>query len=630
MVQWRVGGSPSHPQGPRAQVSAPTLSDVRGGYYCQNPNQSGDTNGVGYALLLHPDRRLMFFFNHDEVRVALGFIRFYADLGIHRARLIAVVCDQDSTKRPALPSSGKRQTMAQAMTVWSDFNPLKDTGPTTKKATNQFKQRKQVMEQHLGPLLRARWGELSRGMLADPQQVEHATRDHKELHALATVVPWGGATLSGNQLYQAVSDPERKSWVELEVERLLPIQADDRLFNVGQTTQDVMDLTRRQGTETIQRMRAAFRGPNEAIDAFTNDFVGRILNGPGRPILVLVWIRGVSGSERAKLDTAGIGNDDIREDNFGRINTAKRNPHHVMTAQLYDAICRMTGELATKSRRPYQVCPIGDEIYLNQYDRTSPRHVGAAPDNLVNFFTRLADFGYALGSMRIGPRRFAQSYFLHRLATHPRLGGVVQIGLRSGAMETLMYLGFPTIYIEDQFEESGPRMAAVTSNGASQAATDLAFLEAKARSGQGLGPLRAQREASQIALLPAPLDQVFAERHNTEGALDTAAEGVRLVHAQRQDPVPPFPFFLRLLTRNLIGLNPVGEGTVQRLAFRYGGTTQQARGSLTEQEMELLKCLTAYCGEAMSTYQEAVARGDQLERPEHYLRQAFLKRGGSL
>lgn len=570
----------------------------------------------------------MFFINHDEVPRALGFLRFYADLGIPADRLLVVVCDRDSSKRVALPSKGKRGQLEQAMQVWAESNPLGDAEPGTKKKKNQFKQRHKVMDELLGPLLVSRHNARSRSRVSDPTM--QVTADLVELHLLATVVPWTGSTLSGNQLYQVVSDPQRSKWKKYDIESLLPLAPRDHCYNVGQSTSDVMAMTRELGTSAILHLRETFESQEiPAIDDFVNTFVRRLVRGPTKPVLLLVWVRGVSGSERASLERANISGDDVSEENRGAVEAAKRNAHHVMTPQLFETLRQVVNRLNDHNGRRYILCPIGDEIRLNQYDNKSPLVLGEQPDNLIKFFGRLAEFSYAVGGRKFGPRRSAQSYFLYKLASHPALGGAVQFGLRSGAMETLMYLGFPTIYLEDLFEESGPRMAAVTNQGVQQAATDIEFQSELAKANgnkQRLETLRRQREASQVALMPAPLRSIFRQMRDSSSALGQATEAILTIHSQRRDAAPPYPFFFRLLTRNLIGLNPVGSGNVQRLAYRYGGTEQQARGTITDTEFDQLLALVAYCGESLQVYQDAIEAGDPLWPADAYIRKAFEKR----
>lgn len=632
MVMWRVGGGPDDPSG-RGRFaskarSEPSTSERGHGFYCQNPEQGGDTNGVGFALRLYPRRRLMFFINHDEVPQALVFLRFYSDLRITSDRLLVVVCDRNAKKRVKLPSKGKRSQLEQAMTVWAENNPLNVTEPGTRKKRNQFKQRQKVMDELLGPLVVSRHHALSRTRVSDPTM--QVTVDLVELHLLATVVPWTGSTLAGNQLYQVVSNPQRSDWDKYDIANLLPIARLDHCYNVGQSTADVMAMTRLLGTSAILQLRDVFESQEiPAVDDFVNTFVSRLVRGPAKPILLLVWVRGVSGKERASLQQAGIGGDDVSEGNRGAVEAAKRNAHHVMTPQLFETLRQVVNRLNDHNGRRYILCPIGDEIRLNQYDNNSPLVLGEKPDNLIKFFGRLAEFSYSVAGRKFGPRRSAQSYFLYKLASHPALGGVVQFGLRSGAMETLMYLGYPTIYLEDLFEASGPRMAVVTNQGVKQAATDVEFhnefVKAKGHE-RRLEALRQQREASQVALMPPSLRSIFAEMRDSGSALGEATEAVLAIHSQRGDDAPPFPFFFRLLTRNLIGLNPVGSGTVQRLAFRYGGTEQQARGTITDTEFDQLLALVSYCGESLEVYQRAIEQGDALWPAETYILRAFENR----
>ena len=68
-------------------------------FYCQNPNQSGDTFGVGVALALFPKMCLMFFGSSRAREVVKGFLVYYYDMIENPKRLFLVIGDEDSASR---------------------------------------------------------------------------------------------------------------------------------------------------------------------------------------------------------------------------------------------------------------------------------------------------------------------------------------------------------------------------------------------------------------------------------------------------------------------------------------------------------------------------------------------------
>ncbi len=68
-------------------------------FYCQNPEQSGDTTGVGVALLLFPERSLLFDISANEVAKAEGYLSFYHGLGIPPSRIVLAIGDVSADER---------------------------------------------------------------------------------------------------------------------------------------------------------------------------------------------------------------------------------------------------------------------------------------------------------------------------------------------------------------------------------------------------------------------------------------------------------------------------------------------------------------------------------------------------
>lgn len=145
------------------------------------------------------------------------------------------------------------------------------------------------------------------------------------------------------------------------------------------------------------------------------------------PVLVLFWIRGAKPDEEAAIF-----------DKSAKSSPGK--PQHHTNLVLYKLVRRLTNQLSSECGRPFIFVPIGDElteITVCTFDANELEYKkGAKAYNLIQFFSSPTFTGKPMG---------AQINFLLRLATRHQ---VVQVGMRSGSMERLMYLGVPTIFFD--------------------------------------------------------------------------------------------------------------------------------------------------------------------------------------
>ncbi|MFY0522919.1 hypothetical protein ACN28I_06900 [Archangium gephyra] len=357
--------------------------------------------------------------------------------------------------------------------------------------------------------------------------------------------------------------------------------------------------------------------------------------------VLLVWVRGLSGDERDKLKTlqGTTGKtllqrrdqgEDV-EDLFSPLDKKKRNPHHLMTPQLFETV-RYVGQ-----RMKFAVLPIGDELLFDEYQAVSrgkaaQAYQGGSADNLIGFWSRDKWFG--------GPeRRFRQLLLLWHLFRRLSTWNIplVQVGLRSGEMEKAAYLGVPTIYIEEKASETGARMLPVTVGGSFPKSKEPAT-DAKAWWGDRNTVVRGgtsdpnllQKKVEEAKRILGYKDKKKKEEwdkysKNVETAqsnLKDAQDKVRSLderheamssqqldaflfattdHSALQGALDGgYPFFFRLLTQNLVGLYGAGtQGQVDQVT-RWLETTfsrtsdpapcdaQLLRGTLAEFEIDLL------------------------------------------
>jgi hypothetical protein len=356
--------------------------------------------------------------------------------------------------------------------------------------------------------------------------------------------------------------------------------------------------------------------------------------------VLLLWVRSLSNAERGELE-GGLSTKDRQtlrtrrdqgksvDDLFSSLNTNKRNPHHLMTPQLFETVRYVAG------RMNFAVIPIGDELFFDEYLAASTKtratvYQRGGDDNLIGFWSRDAWFG--------GPeRRIRQLFLLWHLFRRLSTWNIplVQLGLRSGEMEKAAYLGVPTIYIEESVSETGGRMLPVTVGGTfpkSKEPSDDTKQWWADKSALATGPnspdtLQAQMASSENVMKGLVKDSKGWKFHKdkldklTESLEETVGDlgqlGVRhskmsmkqlntfLFSATDHSALHGaldggYPFFFRLLTDNLVGLygarsaEEVGqvtawlEGTFEKSKPRSRCPEHLLRGTLSEFEIDLL------------------------------------------
>ncbi len=306
--------------------------------------------------------------------------------------------------------------------------------------------------------------------------------------------------------------------------------------------------------------------PYLTVDKFVEKFVKTLLDAQPKarfnpkllcPTILLIWIRGLNGTESKSILESGIGPSSVCDGIQTKLDGYKRNPHHVMTAQLYETL-KLSAKLINNrqefskvnSKRWLIPVPIGDCVKLDWYDIKAPDsknlYEGKKDTNLIQFFSQVDAFK---------GDRVSQMYFIHQLT---KCIDTIQIGIRSGAMEQGMYMGVPTIYLEEKDSPSGERMASL--------ATDL---------------------------LP-------------KGSLAT---GNKMLSPNK------FGMFFRLKTKHLIGLNQartlkeieeIHNWLIERTSTQLG--TRAAKGTLTRDEFDMLNYNLAEICNNLKSYQSMLQK----------------------
>lgn len=182
-------------------------------------------------------------------------------------------------------------------------------------------------------------------------------------------------------------------------------------------------------------------GNERFLQAFMERLLKRKLGSTAEPaqtpLIILFWIRGAKESEQQ-----AIGGD--RSKSVGK-------PQHHTNHTLYKQVRALAGMLGETLRRKVLFVPIGDELKETGFREEFNFKKQAKDYNLIEFFRREGFAGKPMG---------AQMNFLTLMAMrYP----VVQVGMRSGSMERLMYLGVPTVYFDrTRVEEGLPPLVGAT------------------------------------------------------------------------------------------------------------------------------------------------------------------------
>ncbi|MFE8601183.1 hypothetical protein [Archangium violaceum] len=144
-------------------------------------------------------------------------------------------------------------------------------------------------------------------------------------------------------------------------------------------------------------------------------------------LVILFWIRGAKPVEEDTI--------------FNRGGNSAGKPQHHTNLVLYKYIRALVNVLSNELKVPLLFVPIGDrleELTINAHPSSGNMTYAKEKQdhNLIEFFYRPEFKNKPMG---------AQINFLLQLASKYQ---VVQVGMRSGSMERLMYLGVPTIYFD--------------------------------------------------------------------------------------------------------------------------------------------------------------------------------------
>lgn len=454
------------------------------------------------------------------------------------------------------------------------------------------------------------------------------------------ILPWRYFNeQAGNQLYQgltALAIGLREENVTVDASQggyqtLMRIPS-HQYYPIGDTSRHILAVLQRDGiNELTKRIATRLQSGCDTVrpvlnTQFLTDFVNRkrLEAGEGKRLtFVLIWVRGVNANELDKLVKGvkgGFNPSTVDDTQLGKLDSLKRNPHHVMTPQLctqlkmlFESFNKVDGKFAIPGRPRYFVpIPIGDRVHIDQYDHASKLVFGEGKDNMINLWARddLPELKDAIG----GPHwRYRQVAMMRELFMNKDFD-LMQIGIRSGAIEQGMYQVVPSIYIEEHMCSTGDRMASLTREGPSRALLDQELRKIHGRiMGVGEKPAKGSKktvaqtpvEAEPIPESSIPLEEPVTQGEELAALLafreacdrDFTIEGSTAVQAWKdshgrlkrlvkecaeQDEriaavkraldgksagesssVPPepdptcggFPLFFRLVTTHLVGLN---------------------------------------------------------------------------
>lgn len=515
----------------------------------QNSNQSGDTYGVGMALVVEPSSRLIFVTSPEDTG-CLEKLELYRGLGISKERLVAlVVCKADYVAETEAPKRADLERLALVRPL------LVGTG------------RAQQGKRSYDPNQVCKW-------LVNADIFEKEGGPGKLQENRTTLTQWY-ATVG----LPFVTAKERANVVEVGASTRLVAQKirNDKLPQVLRSVWTSINVSARH-VDGVGRSRTLAQ---ELAKEVTRKKPAGV---------ILLWVRSLNKKEREDLGKlSGSDLSDLKkrkqggqmvDDLFWKLHGKKRNPHHLMTPQLFETVRFIAQKMN------FSVIPIGDELFFDEYLAVSSKvaataYQGADASNLINFWTRHEWFG--------GPkRRIRQLLLLWHLFRRLSTQGVplVQVGLRSGEMEKAAYLGVPTIYLEEGASETGARMLPVTVGGTFPKARENAldddvsqWWEDANSLGDGMNPAIIQKRLKQarqkktelpnnqhwkdqVQLLEAKLleaQQKLTQLGKDRGALRAKQLDAFLFsvtdHSALHDALDGgYPFFFRLLTKNVIGL----------------------------------------------------------------------------
>lgn len=176
--------------------------------------------------------------------------------------------------------------------------------------------------------------------------------------------------------------------------------------------------------------------------------------------ILLVWVRGLNQPERDGVQNLKIksGWDDdeaihqLSPHNQAVAHKAKKNPHHVMTVQIFKQLSELCDNMSNKTVHIIPVA-IGDPLLVDMYNQNSDAFIdNSNPDHLIQYWQR------PKGDVLTGKANMLkQRMFLLEIWKNFE---IIQTGVRSGMLEFLAYNGLPTIYLEREADCHDPESGA--------------------------------------------------------------------------------------------------------------------------------------------------------------------------
>ncbi|RJS15428.1 hypothetical protein DRW03_33480 [Corallococcus sp. H22C18031201] len=564
----------------------------QGRIIAQNSHQSGDTYGVGMALLVESTSELLFLTSPED-KGCMEKLAYYSGLGIEKERLgVLVLCTEN------LDNDMDPQALAALQRIATVYG----CAVGTKLVDGQLVRAcepNQLYQMMVNPGLFDR--DKNRSRRTDQSLLQHS---HRAAH-----LPY--------------LDPKNRAHVA----------------EVGASTRLAAEHIRADLKKVFKKVWLSVAASADRIDTnnLAQNVATQMVDGlvKQRPAgVMLLWVRSLSAAERNELKE-GLGKGDRMllktrreaglpiDDLFWTL-SKKRNPQHLMTPQLFETL-RYLAEMMN-----YAVVPIGDEVLFDEYLAASDEakgqvFIGTTEHNLINFWDREGLQWFK------GPERRIRQLFLlwHLFRLLARRGiPLVQVGLRSGEMEKAAYLGVPTIYLEEAVSETGARMLPVTVGGAyakdaepsAHAKTwwqdankldklvsgklreDLESAKAKLLAGDGKAfwEQRVRQLRTSIKDGNKDLQQLRTDRGaHTATQLNTFLHAVTDHSPMTKDSKGGLPFFFRLTTKNVVGLyGAPSRGDVFKVRTWLRGKFEEdqpasdcpdalLRGTLTESEIDL-------------------------------------------
>ncbi|WP_341662747.1 hypothetical protein [Vibrio sp.] len=444
----------------------------------QNSNQSGDSNGVALALRDNRERKLLYLTSPRDYR-GHKTLRYYLDMGVEREQICVININPRDEQLP---------------------DDIQDLG--------------KVIILNGPPSL-------------EPNQVYHA--------------------LTGS-LGKKKSQFTDKLTGYTEVEQELKAFGVDEPSDVGQSTrhiaQDISGGDSQATKNFFTRTWNAYQ--NQAVSAEVSRKVDEVysqikdsITREGWEGVSLVWSRGLNGEEYSKLrslsdrKSLSVFSPIEQVKSFKLLDEQKRNPHHLMTPQLYETL----KEVNTKKKM--LTIPIGDPIEYSPYHSAL---TGAAKQyylnsdgsdalNLIQYWNKSSDL------RDVNHGKFNQGVFLQQLFKKLSEDGIPlqQVGLRSGEMEKGAYMGIPTLYLEEHNAAKGSaRLLPVTRGGEgarevdeSQRVKDDAFKIAQKTK-------QIQKFNDDILKNNDKLSEIRATDSNNQRGIDGIEKNIKKLEAKKQ------------------------------------------------------------------------------------------------